>query len=129
MRLYDIMSRIERELDELRRAMGMAVIRRKPACDIIDEGDKITVLIDLPGFKKNDIDVEIGENYVKVRAERKERESKNYMLQERIRNFYRFIELPVDVKEGEAKAKFRNGVLEITLPKREGRKGKKIKIE
>ncbi len=123
------MSRIERELDELRRAMGMAVMRRKPACDIIDERDKITVLIDLPGFTKNDIDVEIGENYVKVRAERKERENKNYMLQERVTNFYRFIELPVAVKEEGAKAKFRNGVLEITLPKREGRKGKKIKIE
>jgi len=129
MRLYDIIGRIEREMEELRRAMGLSLMRRRPACDIIDEENKIVLFVDLPGFAKNDIDIEIGENYVKIKAEKKKEEKKNYMLQERTTSFYRYIELPIAVKEEEAKAKFRNGVLEIVLPKKEERKGKKVKIE
>ncbi|HDN96097.1 MAG: Hsp20/alpha crystallin family protein [Thermoplasmata archaeon] len=129
MKLYDIISRMEREMEELRKAIGLSMMRRRPACDIIDEDDKIILFVDLPGFSKNDIDVEIGENYVKIKAEEKKEEKRRYLVKERMRSFYRYIELPASIKENEAKAKFRNGVLEITLPKKEGKKGKKIKIE
>jgi HSP20 family protein len=120
---------MEREMEELRKAIGLSMMRRRPACDIIDEDDKIILFVDLPGFSKNDIDVEIGENYVKIKAEEKKEEKRRYLVKERMRSFYRYIELPASIKENEAKAKFRNGVLEITLPKKEGKKGKKIKIE
>ncbi len=125
MKLYDIISRMEREMEELRKAIGLSMMRRRPACDIIDEDDKIILFVDLPGFSKNDIDVEIGENYVKIRAEEKKEEKRRYLVKERMRSFYRYIELPASIKENEAKAKFRNGVLEIILPKKEGKKGKK----
>lgn len=118
--------RIERELEELRRIFGFP--RRKPACDIIEREREIVILVDLPGFSKDEIDVEIGENYVKIRAEEKEQKEERYVVKERMRNFYRYIELPYKIKNEEAKAKLKNGVLEIILPKEE-KVGKKIKVE
>lgn len=118
--------RIERELEELRRIFGFP--RRKPACDIIEREREIVILVDLPGFSKDEIDVEIGENYVKIRAEEKEKREERYVVKERMRNFYRYIELPYKIKNEEAKAKLKNGVLEIILPKEE-KVGKKIKVE
>ena len=88
--------RIERELEELRRIFGFP--RRKPACDIIEREREIVILVDLPGFSKDEIDVEIGENYVKIRAEEKEKREERYVVKERMRNFYRYIELPYKIK-------------------------------
>lgn len=126
MKPFDILDRMEREFEELRRAFGMAIARRRPCCDILERENEFVLLVDLPGFSKKDVEIEVGDRYVTIRAEKKEGE---YIARERVRSFYRRIELPDEIKEGEAKAKLRNGVLEITLPRKEGKKGRRIKVD
>ncbi len=129
MKPFDILDRMEREFEELRRAFGMAIARRRPCCDILERENEFVLLVDLPGFSKKDVEIEVGDRYVTIRAEKKEKKEGEYIARERARSFYRRIELPSEIKEGEAKAKLRNGVLEITLPKKKVKKGIRIKVD
>ncbi|HEC76546.1 MAG TPA: Hsp20/alpha crystallin family protein [Thermoplasmatales archaeon] len=129
MRIYEIIGRIEKEMDEIKRMLSLSSLRKKPLCDIIEEKNKIIIQVEMPGFSKENIDIETGRNYVKIRAEEKEEKKKNYILKERARSFYRYIELPYEIEEEKAKAKLENGILEIILPKSKESKGKKIRVE
>lgn len=91
--------------------------------DVIDKGDKYEVVVDLPGVKKEDIQVTIEGARVAIAAETKsERETKNgerVLHSERFAASYaRSFELPAEVTEDGAEASFENGVLRLTLPKR-----------
>jgi HSP20 family protein len=101
--------------------------------DVIDEGENIRIIADLPGFNKKEIDVyvEDGSLVIKaVRREEKEETERNYIRQERrYGEVYRRISLPVEVEVEKIKAKYNNGILEIILPKVEKETRKVIKIE
>ncbi|MCD6572625.1 MAG: Hsp20 family protein [Thermoplasmata archaeon] len=71
MKLQDIIERMEKEFEEIKQMIG---IKKMPSCDIIEKEDELDVLIDLPGFSKKDVELEIGEDYVRVKASRKKRE-------------------------------------------------------
>ena len=91
--------------------------------DVVDRGDKYAVSVDLPGVRKEDIQVSIDGARVTVTAENKsEREVKNgekLLHTERFATSYaRSFELPDEVREEGADAAFENGVLRLTLPKR-----------
>jgi len=91
--------------------------------DVVDRGDKYAVSVDLPGVRKEDIQVGIDGARVTVTAENKsEREAKNgekLLHTERFATSYaRSFELPDEVSEEGADAVFENGVLRLTLPKR-----------
>lgn len=91
--------------------------------DVVDKGDKYAVSVDLPGVRKEDIQVSIDGAHVTVTAENKsEREVKNgekVLHTERFATSYaRSFELPAEVTEEGADAAFENGVLRLTLPKR-----------
>ena len=124
-----MIGRIEKEMEEIKKMLNLPSFRKKPLCDIIDEKDKIIIQVEMPGFSKESIDIETGRNYVKIKAEEKEEKKKNYILKERARNFYRYIEIPYEVEEENARAKLENGILEITLPKSKRSRGKKIRVE
>jgi HSP20 family protein len=100
----------------------------KPLADVIETVDKIIVKTDLPGVKKEDVDVRLTEDSVEITAafeEEYDEEDVNYIRKER--NYgesQRFIQLPTKVKVKDAVAKFENSVLTITLPKLEGEKFK-----
>lgn len=92
-----------------------------PACEIVDSEKLFTVALDIPGFKKEDIDVELkdrhlivsGTRYAKVREE-----ADKVMRQERrFGSFQRVFSLPEGIAEQNIVARFEEGVLEITLPK------------
>ncbi len=91
--------------------------------DVVDKGDRYAVAIDLPGVRKEDIQVSIEGPRVAIKAEaRNEREVKNG---EKLRHAERFaasyarsFELPEEVTEEGADASFQDGVLRLTLPKR-----------
>ena len=90
---------------------------------MVDKGDKYAVSVDLPGVRKEDIQVSIDGPRVSITAENKaEREVKNgekLLHTERFATSYaRSFELPVEVTEEGADAAFENGVLRLTLPKR-----------
>jgi len=91
--------------------------------DVVDRGDKYAVVLDLPGVRKDDINVTIDGARVAVSAESKsEKEVKNgdkLLHTERYATSYaRSFELPAEVTEEGADAAFENGVLRLTLPKR-----------
>jgi HSP20 family protein len=106
-----------------------------PAIDIFEEGDAIVVKAELPGMKKEDISVEFSHGILKITGEKKHEEKvekKNYYRSERSSGYFeRRISLPVETQIDKAKSSFKDGLLEIKIPKSEEAKKKewKIKIE
>jgi HSP20 family protein len=101
--------------------------------DVVDKGDKYDVTVDLPGVRKEDIQVSIEGARVSITAENKgEREVKNgerVLHTERFAASYaRSFELPVEVTEEGADAAFENGVLRLTLPKRAQATSKRLSV-
>src|SRR5262245_58925853 len=103
-----------------------------PLCDIYEEGDNIVVKAELPGLDRNDIDVQVENNILTLRGERKrekEVKSENLFRTERYYgSFTRSFTLPVTVDTEKIRADYRDGVLQVTMPKVEEAKPRKIKV-
>ncbi len=106
---------------------------RTPRVDVVDCDDHILVKAELPGVDKNDLDVDVSENTITFKAEssREEKEEAGDYYRHEIAcgSFSRSITLPTAINADKAKAKFKDGVLELTLPKTEKPSRKKIKVE
>lgn len=104
-----------------------------PSVDISDEKDKILIKADLPGVKQDNLNVDIEDSVLTIKGERKEeseKKEKNYYQSERFYgNFVRSFTLPSTVDAAKTKATYKDGVLEIVLPKKEEAKPKTIKVE
>lgn len=101
--------------------------------DVFDKGDKFEVKVDLPGVKKQDIEVSVEGNRVSVLAtvkeEKEARADGNVLHAERCTTHYaRSFELPVDIDESGSAAVYENGVLSLTLPKRASATTKRLEI-
>jgi len=92
-----------------------------PAVDIFDEGKEIVVKGEFPGMGKEDINVELLGNTLCISGEKKSEEKvdrKGYFRMERgYGSFRRNLTLPEGIDYGKVKAEFRNGVLEVRIPK------------
>jgi HSP20 family protein len=103
-----------------------------PLCDIYEEGDNIVVKAELPGLDRNDIDVQVENNILTLRGERKrenEVKSENLFRTERYYgSFTRSFTLPVTVDTEKIRAEYKDGVLLLTMPKVEEAKPRKIKV-
>jgi HSP20 family protein len=121
--------------DQERSWPGKMVSLQMPAVDVYEESDEVVVKAELPGLSKEDIDVTLTDSTLTLKGERKKEEEvkeKNFYRSERSRgSFVRSIELPSEVKTDQTKASFKNGILEIRLPKTEEAKKKftKVKID
>lgn len=94
----------------------------KPACDIIESNETFVLKLDLPGLSKKEINVALKEHVLTVKGERTDEpgEDEVYRRQERSTGvFSRSFALPENVNTAETDARFRNGVLIITMPKSE----------
>ncbi|MCL5978683.1 MAG: Hsp20/alpha crystallin family protein [Nitrospirae bacterium] len=113
----------------LKPEMGVIV----PNIEMYDRKNEIVLKAELPGVSKEDIDLTITKDSLTLKGEiKKEEEIKeeDYYASERsYGSFTRTIALPAEVDSEKSKASFKNGVLEIVLPKREEAKPKEIKIE
>ncbi|MFA5353054.1 MAG: Hsp20/alpha crystallin family protein [Thermodesulfovibrionales bacterium] len=100
-----------------------------PHVDIFEEGDDVVIKAEIPGMKKEDLDVSLTEDTITLSGEKKSEEKvekKNYHRLERsYGSFSRSFRLPEGVQTDKAKAGFKDGVLEIRLPKSEEAKKKK----
>src|SRR4051812_11253657 len=99
--------------------------------DVREDADHIYVEAELPGFRKDDIDITLENQTLTISAERKETEEKkgDYLLNERrYQRFLRSFTLPPTVDEKKVDAKLNDGVLNITLNKREESKPRKIQV-
>ncbi|MBM4041393.1 MAG: Hsp20/alpha crystallin family protein [Planctomycetes bacterium] len=92
-----------------------------PSVDVQETDKEVRVLADLPGLDEKDVQVELTEDGLSIRGEKKserEEKRKGYHRTERsYGSFERFIPLPGPVEGDKAKAEFKNGVLTVTLPK------------
>ena len=91
-----------------------------PQVEAFEREGKLIVRADLPGLTKDDIDVDVTDDAIKIRGERRQEKEENeagyYRSERSYGSFYREIPLPSGVDSEEANATFRNGVLEITMP-------------
>jgi HSP20 family protein len=104
-----------------------------PSVDIEDRGKDFRLTVDLPGFNKENVDVDVVEDSVTIQAKQTqtaEEKQKNYVRHERAaQTYYRRVNLPENVRSDDAKANLNNGILEIVLPKKEPKETKKLTIE
>ncbi len=105
-----------------------------PQVEMFERDNELVLRADLPGLTKNDVKVELSENGITIEGERKnEREEKGegyYRSERSYGKFYRRLPVPEGVNPEDAKATFRDGVLEVTMPapKREERKRRRLEI-
>lgn len=132
----DVMTDLQHDLSRLfhRSLKGNGWTRTfEPEVDVIEEKDSFLVKADLPGIKKEELDIKVEGKFLTLKAERKEEKEikeKNYYASERFYGiFTRMIELPTDIKADQVKANYKDGVLEVTLPKTENAKAKQVTVE
>lgn len=104
-----------------------------PRMDIVDRDKEIYVKAELPGIAKKDLDVSISNNYLFIKAKTskdEEVEDGNYVRREtRSSEYYRSIALPSNVEANNIKCEFKDGMLELTIPKTEDAYRQKIEIK
>lgn len=104
-----------------------------PAVDVKEDEHKYQFLMDLPGIKKEDVNISMHDNVLTIEGSREhemeENEKEKYYRYERVKGkFYRQFTLPESVNEENIKANMKNGVLEILIPKKEAPKARTIKV-
>lgn len=113
---------------------------REPMVDVFETDDEVIVTAELPGLDKDDIRLYVTGSRLEISAEKtrevtkpekKEREGEgSYVYRERsVSRFYRSITLPATVDPDKAKSSYKNGILEVRMPKTEVTKKTPLKIE
>jgi HSP20 family protein len=106
--------------------------RWAPAVDLFEREDTLVLKADLPGMTEDDVQIEVRENVLTVagdrKAEHEEKRNGYYRVERSFGHFSRSLQLPDGVDAGRIEAKFENGVLEVTIPKPEERKPRRIEI-
>ncbi len=101
-----------------------------PPVRVLEEEDKITLYAVIPGVSAEDLDIQIMDNSLQIRGEKKEDyENHPYIRRERFfGEFKKSIKIPYRVNSGDVKAELSNGILKVTLTKSDEAKPKKIQI-
>lgn len=104
-----------------------------PAVDVHESKDNILVKADMPGLKKDEIEIHVQDNNLILKGEKKEEKEvkeDNYYRAERFSgSFCRMIPLPSQIDGEKVDARYQDGVLTLTLAKKEESKPKQIKID
>jgi HSP20 family protein len=103
-----------------------------PSLEVVDKGGKYLVRAELPGLKTEDIDVSVADNTLTITGERKEDKEvkrEDYLYREHhYGSFHRTLPLPEGVDPDKVAAHYEKGILEVTMPKGEETKAKKVKV-
>jgi HSP20 family protein len=133
------LDRIRREIDEMfdpaaRRFFSDGLFDREfsPAMDVVENEDGFLVSVDLPGVDRKDLEISVADNVLTIKGEKKDhrenKESKLYRKETWEGSFQRTLSLPHGVDANKIDAKMRDGVLAISLPKKEEAKPKQIAV-
>lgn len=129
--LQDEMNRVFSDFFDETGEKPLAVFN--PAVDLVDTADSLQVKMELPGVKKEDVEITLKDDTLLVKGEKKEeREEKDenrYYVERNYGTFSRALNLPSTVQFDKVKAVFNDGVLEITLPKAEEEKARQVEIK
>ena len=105
---------------------------KTPSVDVIDRENEVVVKAELPGVDKKDLDISVTNNTVTIKGktshEEKEEKGDYYRCEISRGEYSRTLALPAEVDESNAKANFKDGILELTLPKKEKAKRRKIDV-
>lgn len=105
----------------------------RPTVDIVEQEDRVLIKADMPGLEKSDIKVVVNDGLLTIEGTRKaqhEEKSKGFVRSERfVGNFARSFNLPVWADASKIDANYKNGVLEVTIPKTEQARPKEIDIK
>lgn len=103
-----------------------------PEVEVLQRNNELTIRADLPGLKRDEVSVEVTDNAVLIQGERKREHQEEheglYRSERSYGSFSRSIPLPDGAITEQAKANFRDGVLEITMPAPPASKGRRIEI-
>jgi len=106
---------------------------KTPSVDVIDRDDVVIVKAELPGVAKKDIDVSVTNNTLTIKGstshEEKEEKGDFYRCEISRGSYSRTLSLPAEVDEEKTKAKVKDGILELTLPKLTKSKRHSVKVE
>lgn len=133
--LFDIQDNINKVFGNYLTSRGTQarVIGWMPPVDITESENEYQIKADIPGMKKEDIKISLEDNTLTISGERKEEKEekgKNFVKKEKtFGSFMRSFSLPHSVDSKGIKAAYKEGVLNITVPKSEESKPKEIKIE
>ena len=132
--LRQVMDRMLEDAFIMPRAGGtQAVAESTMSMDMYEQGDNYVVEAQLPGIKPEDIQVNIEQGTLTIRAETKteqERRERNYLIREhRAGRFSRSVRLPESVDADACQARYENGVLRLTIPKAEQAKPRRIQVQ
>jgi len=135
--VYTLQQKLNRLLEETFRPLlgeePVSMAAWSPSCDIYETGNEIVVKAEIPGIKKEDIKVSIQDGVLTISGERKfeeEIKKENYLRVERgYGSFTRGFTLPPYVDAKKISAEFKDGLLELKLPKTEEAKPKEVEIK
>jgi HSP20 family protein len=115
------------------RALSLMPETRVPAVDLEDRGKDYLLKAEMPGFKKEDIEIEVREDSVEIAGTagwKYDKKEQAYICKERAcESFYRLVDLPEEIKVNDVTAYLSDGVLEITLPKKAPKQKRKVKVD
>ena len=125
---FDEMMEFKKRMDRMfedfwksQRDLVKAVDIKEPAVDVQNKKNEVVITVDLPGVDKKDIEVNVHQDRIEIKAKvkrEKELKKKDYYRKERAYSgFYRAFMLPAIVNPDKAKSTFKNGTLNILLPK------------
>ena len=125
------MNALQRQIDRMFEDV-QAPVYKTPAAELTETDDALHLKLELPGIEAKDVDIEVTENAVKVIAERKSEtqiEDKGKTRSEfHYGKYQRVIPLKVRVKNTEVTAEYKDGILNLVLPKTVDEKNKVIKV-
>jgi len=135
---FRMLSQMQREMNRLFEGFGGRMLEPAsmrewyPPLDVAETKDEMVVRAEIPGMKPSDINVSIADNTLLIEGERKQEEEtkgENYYRRERMYGaFRRAVPLPTGIQADQIKASYRDGILEVRLPKPEEAKAKQVKV-
>ncbi len=136
---FDDLASLRESMDKLfeeffsRRPRGTAVTAWQPAVEVYETDTEVVVRAELPGVDPKNVDITVTEDTLTIKGEaRAEQEEKgrNYYRRElRYGAFLRTLALPEEVQGDKARASYRNGILEVRVPKSERSRPRTVKVE
>ena len=131
--LRDVDTYLDRFLGEVSRDHGAPERAWAPAVDLKETDDAYIVEADMPGLRKEDIELTAVDNIVTLKGERKHEEESTkdgyHRVERRHGQFQRSFEIPSGFDGSRIEAQYTDGVLKVTLPKREETKPKLIDVK
>jgi HSP20 family protein len=104
-----------------------------PPVDVYEDEHKIVLKLEVPGMQESDLDIQLENNVLTVKGERKfekeEKEENFHRIERRYGSFYRSFTIPNTVNPESVKASYEAGILKIALEKRAEAKPKQIKVQ